>query len=58
MGSAGWAGFFAALGDEEIRAALKLDSDSRVALVATEGATDPVVYQEIVGRAPEEVAEF
>ena len=57
-GSAGWAGFFAALGDEEIRAALKLDSDSRVALVATEGATDPVVYQEIVGRAPEEVAEF
>ncbi|MDP6701740.1 MAG: pyridoxal-phosphate dependent enzyme, partial [Candidatus Latescibacteria bacterium] len=54
-GSAGWAGFLAAVGDGQIRAALKLDGDSRVALVATEGATDPAVYREIVGRLPEEV---
>ena len=55
-GSAGWAGFLAAVGDGEIRAALGLDGDSRVAVVVTEGATDPAVYREIVGRSPEEVA--
>jgi len=55
-GSAGWAGFLASVGDVEIRAALRLDGDSRVAVVVTEGATDPEVYREIVGRTPEEVA--
>ena len=54
-GSAGWAGFLAASSDPRLREQLGLDSDSRVVVVATEGATDPEVYREIVGRSPEEV---
>ena len=34
---------------------LGLDSDSRVVIVATEGATDPEVYRQIVGSSPDEV---
>ena len=54
-GSAGWAGFLAASSDPRLREQLGLDSDSRVVILATEGATDPEVYREIVGRSPEEV---
>ena len=54
-GSAGWAGFLAASSDPHLSEQLGLDSDSRVVIVATEGATDPEVYREIVGRSPEEV---
>ena len=56
-GSAGWAGFLAASSDPRLREQLGLDADSRVVIVATEGATDPEVYREIVGRSPEEVEE-
>jgi hypothetical protein len=28
-----------------------MDASSRVVVVATEGATDPAVYEEVVGRA-------
>ena len=54
-GSAGWAGFLAASSDPRVKEQLGLDSDSRVVIVATEGATDPEVYRQIVGRSPEEV---
>lgn len=55
-GVAGLAGLLRAAKDPAIRAAFGLDSISRVLLYGTEGATDPVVYREIVGKTPEEVA--
>lgn len=54
-GAAGLAGLLAALRDPAARAALRLDATSRVFLVNTEGATDPVRYAELVGLAPEVV---
>ena len=55
-GAAGLAGLIAALRDPAARAALKLDGNSRVFLVNTEGATDPERYGELVGLQPAEVA--
>jgi diaminopropionate ammonia-lyase len=55
-GVAGLAGFRIAAGDAAMRAALRLDSASRVLCIGTEGATDPEVYASIVGRRAEEVA--
>jgi diaminopropionate ammonia-lyase len=52
---AGLAGLLAAAGDDEARARLDLDRNSRVVLFGTEGATDPETYARIVGRPPEEV---
>ena len=37
-------------------AGLGLDRASRVLVIGTEGATDPAIYRELVGRAPEDVA--
>ena len=54
-GIAGWAGFCVAAEDPKIRVELGLDSSSRVVVVATEGATDPSVYERIVGMTPEQV---
>lgn len=54
-GVAGLAGLIAAAGEPAMRAALKLDSASRVLCFGTEGATDAEVYTQIVGRRPEEV---
>ena len=53
---AGLAGLLAVAGNENARRSLALDSGSRVLLFGTEGATDPVTYAEIVGRAAEAVA--
>ena len=53
---AGLAGALGALQDPEIAAALGLDAGSRVLVFGTEGATDPKLYHEIVGRTPEAVA--
>ena len=53
---AGLAGLIGAACDPELRARLGLTSESRVLLFGTEGATDPEVYQEIVGRSAEAVA--
>ena len=36
-------------------ATLGLDDSSTVLVIGTEGATDPAIYAEIVGRRPEEV---
>ena len=55
-GSGGWAGFLAATKDPQLRRQLELSDDSRVVVVVTEGATDPEVYRDIVGRDPEDVA--
>jgi diaminopropionate ammonia-lyase len=54
-GVAGLAGFRLAAREPRMRAALRLDGDSRVLLFGTEGATDPEVYARIVGRSAEEV---
>jgi len=55
-GVAGLAGLLRAAKDPDMRTAFGLDATSRVLLYGTEGATDPVVYREIVGKTPEEVA--
>jgi hypothetical protein len=37
-----------------IAAALGLDADSRIAIIASEGTTDPEVYRRLTGRAPKD----
>ena len=54
-GIAAWAGFLAASRDEELKQQLGVDSASRIVVIATEGATDPEVYGNLVGRTPEAV---
>jgi diaminopropionate ammonia-lyase len=54
-GIAAWAGFLAATRDENLHQQLGLDCNSRVVIIATEGATDPEVYRNIVGASPERV---
>jgi diaminopropionate ammonia-lyase len=49
-GVAGLAGFRCLAADPKARAALGLGPKSRVLVFGTEGATDPDVYREIVGR--------
>jgi diaminopropionate ammonia-lyase len=50
---AGLVGALAAKADPAWAADLKLDADSRVMLISSEGATDPELYREIVGPAAE-----
>ena len=54
-GGAGVAGLMRALRNDVTRLALDLDASSRVLVVNTEGATDPAVYQSLVGMTPEDV---
>ena len=56
-GIAGWAGFLAATRDENLRRQFELNGNSRVVIIATEGATDPEVYRNLVGASPETVEE-
>ncbi len=53
---AGLAALLSVASDKEARESLGLGPDSRVLLFGTEGATDPEVYERIVGRPPEDVA--
>ncbi len=53
---AGLAAMLRLASDPEGRRAIKLDENSVVLAIGTEGATDPEVYMSIVGRAPEAVA--
>jgi len=53
---AGLTGLLVAAADADARRRLALDRDSTVLVFGTEGATDPVLYRRIVGRAPEDVA--
>lgn len=55
-GCAGVAGLIAAVNDADARKTIGLDENSRVLCICTEGATDPAVYAEIVGKTPEQVA--
>ncbi|QCK84343.1 diaminopropionate ammonia-lyase [Phreatobacter aquaticus] len=54
-GVAGLAGFISLAGDEAARVALGIDATSRILCFGTEGATDPVIYRDIVGREAAEV---
>jgi diaminopropionate ammonia-lyase len=47
-GVAGLAGFRLAMGDTEAASALGLDAGSRVLAFNTEGATDPLLYEQLV----------
>ena len=49
-GVAGLAGFLLGAADPAARETLGLDSSRRVLLFSTEGATDPALYQRLVGR--------
>ncbi len=50
---AGLAGFLAAASDPAARRRLSLTPDSSILVFGTEGATDPEMYSQIVGRAPD-----
>ena len=50
-GGVGLAGLIRLAGNAEMRAAIGLNAASRVLLVNTEGATDPVLYEALVGIA-------
>jgi diaminopropionate ammonia-lyase len=56
-GSAGVAALLALKDETELRAKTGLDATSRVLVIASEGATDPGIYRDIVGRTPEAVDE-
>lgn len=47
---AGLAGLLSAMSDAETQRQLRLDSRSNVLVIGTEGATDPDIYQVLVGR--------
>ena len=49
-GVAGLAGFLLGAAEPAARETLGLESSSRVLLFSTEGATDPALYQRLVGR--------
>jgi diaminopropionate ammonia-lyase len=53
---AGLAAMLLVAGDPSTRHSTKLDENSVVLVIGTEGATDPAVYAGIVGRAAESVA--
>jgi diaminopropionate ammonia-lyase len=54
-GGVGLAGVLRATGDPAWRAALALDAESRVLVINTEGATDPQLYEALVGLPPSAV---
>ncbi|MGE3365843.1 MAG: diaminopropionate ammonia-lyase [Rhizobiaceae bacterium] len=54
-GCTGLAGFLACLADPEAKAHLGLGPNSRILVFNSEGATDPAIYAQLVGRAPQEV---
>lgn len=53
---AGISALIAACRNPDLKQALQLDENSQVLLYGTEGATDPEIYQSMVGRSAEEVA--
>lgn len=52
---AGLAGLIIAMESSDLSEQLALDKTSRILIIGTEGATDPAVYRELVGRDAEEV---
>lgn len=55
-GGVGLAALLKVAVDKKLRDEIGLGSESRVFLINTEGATDPVLYQKYVGATPAEVA--
>ena len=55
-GVAGLAALIAVGSDPSLAGVLGLDSGSRILLLGTEGATDPEIYRDLVGRAAETIA--
>ena len=54
-GAASLGGLIAAAGDAHARHALGLSEASRILVIGSEGATDPAIYRQIVGRDPADV---
>jgi diaminopropionate ammonia-lyase len=54
-GVGGLAGLIAAATEPAARSALLLDATSKILIIGSEGATDPVLYAKLVGRTPEDV---
>ncbi|SCB27953.1 diaminopropionate ammonia-lyase [Rhizobium hainanense] len=55
-GGVGLAALIKVSAEQDLRSKLKLGKDSRVLLINTEGATDPALYEKLVGASPENVA--
>lgn len=55
-GVAGLAAALVAAQDEDGRRQLGLDRESRIVTIGTEGATDPIAYERLVGRPPRDVS--
>lgn len=51
-GASGLGGALAACADPDLRTRLGIGPDARILVLGTEGATDPVQFEEIVGRPP------
>lgn len=54
-GGVGLAALAQVAGGPEIRQAIGLGADARVFLINTEGATDPVLYEQLVGAKPDAI---
>jgi len=54
-GGAGLAGLLTVLRDPALAGRLGIGRDARVLVVNTEGATDPALYEKIVGRSPQAI---
>lgn len=54
-GGAGLGGLLTALREPKLAAQIGLGLEARVLVINTEGATDPMLYQEIVGKSPDAV---
>lgn len=54
-GGAGLAGLLVASADTALRDRIGLGAEARVMVINTEGATDPDLYTELMGRTPDEV---
>ena len=52
----GLAGFLAAATSPTLAERMGIGSESRIVLIGTEGATDPLLYQELAGLDPASVA--
>lgn len=55
-GGVGLAALLNIAADNELRTKIGLDAQSRVFLINTEGATDPVLYEKFVGATPAKIA--
>ena len=54
-GAATLAAFTAICSDEKAKELVKIDQDSRILLISTEGATDPHIYMKLVGKKATEI---